>query len=89
MAARPELAEHGEEPLRLALVQRRVGLVEDDELRLLEEDAGELDELALADGQPADRRMHVDMEAKAGEQVAALGLHRPGRDDAEAWTARG
>ena len=53
-------------------------------LRLFEEDAGKLDELALADGEAADRRMDVDMEAEPGEQVAAPLLHRPGGNEAEA-----
>ena len=39
---------------RLALVQRRVRLVEDQQARLLEQHAAEFDQLLLADAEPAD-----------------------------------
>ena len=70
-----ELPQHREEPFGLALVEGRIRLVEDQQPRLLQQHAAELDQLLLADAEPADRRLDIDMEAELVEQVAALLLH--------------
>ena len=82
-------AENGEQPLGLALVQRRVRLVEDEQPRLLEKHAGELDELALADGEAADRRVDVDVQAEPVEQGAAAAAPSRGSRRSRAGSARG
>ena len=75
VAAPAQLPQHGEEPLGLALVQGRVRLVEDEQPRRLQQHAAELDQLLLADAEPADRRLDIDMQAELGQQIAALGRH--------------
>src|SRR6185503_10560008 len=81
-AALAQLLEHGEEALSLALVQRRVGLVEDEQARLFEQHAAKLDQLLLANGEASDGSVHVDMETEAIEHVVAHVLHRPCRNEA-------
>ena len=84
MPSAGQLAQDREQPSRLALVERRVGLVEDEHPRPLEQHAAELDELALADRQPPTAYCRVDVEAEPGEDGRGRALHRPGRDEAEA-----
>ena len=88
MPLRLRLAQDREQALGLALVQRRVRLVEDQQPRLFEEHAAELDQLPLADRKPADRCVHIDMQAEAREHVAARFLHGAGRDEAMPRPAR-
>ena len=58
------LPQHREEPLDLRRRQRRGRLVEDDDARAGEQDAGDLDELLQADRQVADAPLRVDVDAE-------------------------
>ena len=60
-----------EQPLGLSIVERRVGFVEDEDARVLEQSASQLDELALTDARPPHRHRGVDVEPQSFE-------HRPG-----------
>jgi hypothetical protein len=76
-----ELAEDAEEARRLALVQRRVRLVEDQQTRFLEQDPGQLDELPLTDRKPAHGNVGIDLETHALQHRYRAGRHRvPGYD---------
>ena len=84
------LLQHREQPLGLALVQRRIRLVEDQQARLFEQHAAEFDQLPLADADSRlDRRADIDMQAELVEQVAAAFLHRPHARPARGASARG
>ncbi len=67
-----QLAQDREQPPRLALVERRVGLVEDQHPRPLDEHPAQLDQLALADAEAADDGVRVGGQADAPED-----RHRP------------
>src|SRR5579863_6733340 len=54
-----ELAQHRKEAFGVALVERRIRFVKDEQPRLLEEDARKLDELLLADAEAAQGRIHI------------------------------
>ena len=74
-SALAELAQHREEAFGVALVERRIRFVENEQPRLLKEDAGELDKLLLSDAEAADRRIHIHVEAEAFNEFAALLTH--------------
>ena len=70
-AAAIELPQHIEEPFGFLLVERGVRLVEDQQARLLQEHAGQLDKLLLADAEAAHRHVHVDAQAEPVQKVSA------------------
>ena len=69
-ARRGQLAQDREQALRLALVEGRVGLVEDEQAGTLEEHAAELDELSLAEAELAHERVRVGAQPDAAEDRA-------------------
>ncbi len=82
-AALLQPAHDDEEPLDLAVGQRRRRLVHDEDLRVVDERAADRDELAVGDGQP----LHLGVEVEGQSQVVddALGGGadaRPRREDA-------
>ena len=79
-----QLAQDREQPTRLPVVERRVGLVEDEHTRLFEQHPGELDELALGDRHLSDGHRRVDVDTQTGEHGTGATLHLSGRDEAEA-----
>ena len=66
-----------EEVLDLGGVERRGGLVQDEQLRVEEERAADLQQLLLALLEVGDERGGVDVHAQALEEVARLGDHGP------------
>ena len=78
-----EVAEDGEQPARLAIVQRRVRLVEDQHPGPLEQRPRQLDELALADRHPTHGEIGVDVEAEPLEHRLGELLHPPPRHESE------
>jgi hypothetical protein len=71
-----------EEVLRLLLVERRSGLVEDEELHVFVECLGDLDELLLADAQRLDLLVGVFGQADPSEEVLRGALRFDPVDDA-------
>ena len=61
-------------------VEGGVRLVEDEQARLLQKHARELDELLLPDAEATDRHVHVESQAEAVEQIGAAFLHGADRD---------
>ena len=74
-AAAIELPQHIEKPLRFALVERRVRLIEDQETRLFQEHACQFDKLLLADAEATDRQMDVETQAEPIQEISAALLH--------------
>ena len=68
----PQAAQGPEEDARLVLGQRRGRLVQHQDARVLAVGLGDLDHLALADGQVADERRSVDRRAQALQERAGL-----------------
>ena len=79
-----QLAQDGEQSLCLAVIERRVRLVENQHLGVLQQHPGELDQLSLGDRYGADRHVEFDVESQPGEHRAGESLHFPGRDESEA-----
>ena len=72
-----ELADAGEQPLHLALDERGGGLVEQQDARAADDDARDLDDLALGERDLARQRARVDMvDAKARQHGLSLGRER-------------
>ena len=63
-----ELPDDAEEPRALGRGQRRGRLVHDQDPRLERQRLGDLDELLLADAQPRDPRLRVELDAEPVEQ---------------------
>ncbi len=70
-------------------VQAGGGLVEDQELGVDVDGAGDRDELLDRDGVRAELRLGVDVEAQAGQGLAGAPVHRAGVDAPEASGAHG
>ena len=70
-----QAVEDGKERFGFARRQHRGRLVEDHQLRILQQDAGDLDALALAGGQRPDRTRRLELQAVALRQAADAG-HR-------------
>src|SRR5690606_2102106 len=67
-----------EQMLGVVLVERGGGLIEDEQLHILVERLGDLDELLLADAEVLDRDIGILVESDAGEQLGgALLLRHP------------
>ena len=81
-AAAIELPQDIEKPLRFALVERGVRLIEDQETRLFQQHARQFDKLLLADAEAADRQMDVEMQAEPIQEISAAFLHGADRDEA-------
>ena len=79
-----KLPQHGKETVGLALVERRIRLIEDQEPRPFEKHARKLDELLLADAEPADRGVDVHIEAEPIQELTAHFLHCARRDQSAA-----
>ena len=79
-----KLAKNNEQAFGLALVQRRVGLVQNQQSRFFQEHAGEFHELLLADAQPADRRIDIHMQTELRKKLAARLLHGVNGDQSSA-----
>ena len=73
-----------EEPLHLARLERRGGLVHDDDAMALVHGAGHGHGLLDADAELLERAAHVDVDAVAGQDVACLAMHAPLVDEPEA-----
>ena len=67
-------ADHAEQHLDLAVVERGGGLVHDDEAGVERHRAGDGDELLDGGGILAERRAHVDGDAEAREDLAGAGV---------------
>ena len=63
-----QLSQDVEEALRFAVVERGVGLIEDEQPRSFDEDPADLQELALIEVEIASQRIGIDVEADAGER---------------------
>ena len=83
-AVGPQLAQDAEEAPGLALVERGVGLVEDEQAWPLDEDAADLHELAVIEVEVADERLRVGGEADALEHGTRSLEHRVVVDEAAA-----
>jgi hypothetical protein len=70
-------------PLRLARRERGGRLVEDDQSRLAAQRLDDLDELALALGEPAERRARGDIEIDERERGLAALSHPPPIDEGQ------
>ena len=68
-AAVAQAPEQSQQVLAVALVERGRGLVEDQQLDVLGQRLGDLDQLLLADADVADERVGVLVEAHAGQQL--------------------
>ena len=83
-----ELAQQLEQLLGVVLVERGCGLVEDQQLDVLRQRLGDLDQLLLADADPADLGVGRLVEADLLEQLDRLGVRLAPVDDAARWPAR-
>jgi hypothetical protein len=72
-AAVAEVADHREQLLDLGVRQRGGRLVHHEDARPQRQRLRDLDELLLADAQRPQRPRRVDLDARAGEQVAGVG----------------
>ncbi len=81
-APRPQLADDGQQPLRIRLGQGGGGLVEDEDARVLGQRLGDLDHLLLADAQLLHRPIGVDVQSHAGEGGLGVGRDRVPVDEA-------
>ena len=87
MPSARQLAQDREQPPGLALVERGVGLVEDEHAWPLDEHAADLDQLALVEAQVADERVRVDGEPDARSTGARAPAHLGAVDEAAAGSA--
>ena len=75
-AARTQLAQDLEQSLRLALVEGRVRLVQDQQARLLQQHSAQFDELLLADAEQANRLAHIHSQSESIQEIATSLFHR-------------
>ena len=76
-AAVAEVADDLQQALGLGFLQGRGRLVEDQDVGLVEQRAGDLDQLLLAEAQRGERAVEVDVEADRLEHRLGLAAHRP------------
>ncbi len=79
----PHTREHREQPLDLALLQRRGRLVEDEHAALAPQCLGNRDQLPLGKAQRGNRALRVGIEIELGEDVARLSFHAGAIDHGE------
>ena len=80
----PQPSQGGEQAFDLRRRKRRGRLVEDDDARAGEQDAGDLDQLLQSDRQVAEPRKRIDVDAEPGELLARFARHAPPLHEAEA-----
>ena len=71
-----------EQPLDLAIGQRRRRLVHDEDARVLRQRLGNLDHLLLRDAELVHERAGIEVEAERVEQPPRVGVHAPMIDGA-------
>ena len=69
-----QLAEQAEQVRGVVVVQRGGRLVQDEQLHVLGQRLGDLDQLLLADAELADRGRRVLVEADPAEQLGRVGV---------------